>query len=190
MCKYLDIALQHASDKVLGNMRRHITAAETEKLLERIRREVPGIHIRTTLMTGFPGEGPEEFAELLDFVRRQRFERMGAFAYCEEDDTWAARNLSDDVPQEVKQERLDKLMALQEEIAAELSQEKVGQQMRVICDSVNDDYFVCRSEFDSPEVDPEVLVPRDCGMELVPGRFYNVKITEAMPFELIAQPCS
>ena len=190
VCKYLDIALQHASDKVLGNMRRHITAAETEKLLERIRREVPGIHIRTTLMTGFPGEGPEEFAELLDFVRRQRFERMGAFAYCEEDDTWAARNLSDDVPQEVKQERLDKLMALQEEIAAELSQEKVGQQMRVICDSVNDDYFVCRSEFDSPEVDPEVLVPRDCGMELVPGRFYNVKITEAMPFELIAQPCS
>lgn len=190
VCKYLDIALQHASDKVLSNMRRHITLAETEQLLDRIRREVPGIHIRTTLMVGFPGEGESEFNELMNFVSRQRFERMGAFAYCEEEDTWAAQNLPDVIPQDVKQHRLDTLMALQEEIACELNQQKVGQVMRVVCDSLTEDYYVCRSEFDSPEVDPEVLIPRSCGRDIKPGEFVNVKITRAMPFELIAQPCS
>lgn len=189
VCKYLDIALQHASDKVLANMRRHITKAETEALLARIRAEVPGIHIRTTLMVGFPGEGDAEFAELMQFVEEQRFDRMGAFAYCEEDDTYAAKNFADDIPSEVKQERLDQLMSLQEEIAIELNSAKVGTEMRVICDSVGEEYFVCRSQYDSPEVDPEVLVSKDCGMELEPGKFYNVKITEAMPFELIAEPC-
>ena len=186
VCKYLDIALQHVSDNVLSNMRRHITGAETRRLLERIRAEVPGIHIRTTLMVGFPGEGEEEFNELLDFVREQRFERMGAFAYCEEDDTYAARNFADNIPDEVKQRRLDKLMALQEEISQEIQDSKVGRTMTVVCDSVGPEFFVCRSEFDSPEVDPEVLVPRTEGTEMVPGKFYQVTITSALPFELMA----
>ena len=160
VCKYLDIALQHVSDNVLSNMRRHITGDETRQLLDRIRREVPGIHIRTTLMTGYPGEGEKEFGELMDFVREQRFERMGAFAYCEEEDTYAARNLRDEVPQEVKEERLDRLMELQEQISLELQEQKIGRTLRVVCDSEDEEFYVCRSEFDSPEVDPEILVPK------------------------------
>lgn len=190
ICKYLDIALQHASDKVLLNMRRHITKAETEALIARIRREVPGIHLRTTLMVGFPGEGEREFAELMDFVKEQRFERMGAFAYSEEDDTYAAKHYKDSIPQEVKQQRLDELMALQEAIATDQSEAKVGMQMRVICDGENGEYYVCRSQFDSPEVDPEVLVPKDStDIVMCPGDFYNVTITKALPFELIAKVC-
>lgn len=190
ICKYLDIALQHASDTVLANMRRHITKAETETLLARIRSEVPGIHLRTTLMVGFPGEGEKEFAELMDFVKEQRFERMGAFAYSEEDDTYAAKNYKDSIPQDVKQQRLDSLMALQEEIATAHNETKTGMQMRVICDSENDEFYVCRSQFDSPEVDPEVLVPKaDTDIVLRPGMFYNVTITKALPFELIAKVC-
>lgn len=187
VCAYLDIALQHASDKVLANMRRHITRRETEQLLDEIRAKVPGIHIRTTLMTGFPGEGPEEFEELMDFVRRQRFERMGAFAYCEEEDTYGAQHYADDIPAEVKQERLDRLMALQEEISLEIQQEKVGKTVEVVIDAEEDDYYIGRTQWDSPEVDPQVLVEKT--RELIPGRYYNVEITEALPFELIAHPC-
>lgn len=187
VCAYLDIALQHASDKVLANMRRHITRRETEQLLDEIRAKVPGIHIRTTLMTGFPGEGSEEFEELMDFVRRQRFERMGAFAYCEEEDTYGAQHFADDIPAEVKQERLDRLMALQEEISLEIQQEKVGKTVEVVIDAEEDDYYIGRTQWDSPEVDPQVLVEKT--RELIPGRYYNVEITEALPFELIARPC-
>jgi ribosomal protein S12 methylthiotransferase len=186
VCKYLDIALQHSSDVVLKNMRRHINGQETRELLARIRREVPGIHIRTTLMVGFPGEEEKEFEELKQFVLEQKFERMGAFAYCSEDDTYAANNFEDSISEEVKQQRLDEIMALQEEVALESNQSKVGQTLQVICDSENDDYYVCRSQYDSPEVDPEVLV-RKIGHELKKGEFYNVKIVDAMPFELIAE---
>lgn len=184
VCRYLDIALQHAADPVLSNMRRHITADETRQLLDEIRRRCPGIHIRTTLMVGFPGEGEREFEQLLDFVGEQRFERMGAFAYCEEEDTYGARHFTDDIPAEVKQQRLDRLMALQEEISAEIQQQKVGTTMRVIVDRREGKYYVCRSEFDSPEVDPVVLVETD--RQLKPGEMTDVRIVEALPFELIA----
>ena len=186
VCTYLDIALQHISDNVLNNMRRHISANETRSLLDEMRRKVPGIHIRTTLMVGFPGETDEDFNELLDFVKEQRFERMGAFAYCEEDDTFAARNYTDNVPEDVKQERLDRLMALQEEISMEIQQEKVGKTLEVVIDREEDDFYIARTQWDSPEVDPEVLVKKT--RELQPGMFCNVIITEAMPFELIAIP--
>lgn len=186
VCKYLDIALQHCADTVLTNMRRHITGAETRSLLAEIRRRVPGIHIRTTLMVGFPGEGDDEFAELLDFVREQRFERMGAFAYCEEEDTFGARNFEDSIPQEVKDERLSQLMELQEKISLEIQEEKVGSVMRVVIDREEPEFYVGRTEFDSPEVDPEVLVSKIFRLEK--GRTYNVKITSALPFELMAEP--
>lgn len=184
VCKYLDIALQHIDDTVLKNMNRHITAEGTRELLARIRKEVPGIHIRTTLMTGFPGETDEAFKRLLDFVKEQKFERMGAFAYCEEDDTAAARNFSDNIPAEVKQERLDRIMALQEEISLEHNEANVGSIMQVVVDGEDDDYYICRSQFDSPEVDPEVLVRK--GRPLGIGKMYNVKIVEALPYDLIA----
>jgi len=183
VCSYLDIALQHISDNVLTNMRRHITGAETRTLLAEMRQRVPDLHIRTTLMVGFPGETEEDFEELLRFVKEQRFERMGAFAYCEEDDTFAARNYVDDVPQNVKQQRLDRLMALQEEISMELQQEKVGKTFEVVIDREEDEFYVGRTQWDSPEVDPEVLVRKDT--VLSPGDFCRVRITEAMPFELI-----
>lgn len=185
VCKYLDIALQHIADPVLTNMRRHITAEETRRLLAEMRRRVPGLHLRTTLMVGFPGEGDEEFEQLLEFVKEQRFERMGAFAYSEEDDTWAARNLDDNIPEDVKQGRLDRLMALQQEIALELQQEKVGKTLKVMIDREEDDYWVGRTQWDSPEVDPEVLVKKEPGIEA--GEFYDVDITEALPFELIGE---
>ncbi len=186
VCRYLDIALQHIADPVLTNMRRHITAEETRRLLAEIRRRVPGIHIRTTLMVGFPGEGEKEFEELLEFVRQQRFERMGAFAYCEEDDTYAARTYSDAIPQEVKEERLALLMALQEEIALEINQTKVGQILEVVIDTEEDDYYVGRSQYDSPEVDPEVLIEKTRNLKV--GEWLNVKVTDALPFELMATP--
>lgn len=186
VCKYLDVALQHVSDKVLANMRRHITGAETRAFLERLRREVPGIHIRTTLMVGFPGEGDDEFDELLDFVAEQRFERMGAFAYCEEDDTYGAKHFKDDIPEEVKQARLDRLMDLQREIADEISRSKIGSCQRVIIDSETDDYYVGRTEFDSPEVDPEVLVEKT--RKLSVGDMVDVEITGADTFELYGRP--
>ena len=186
VCKYLDIALQHISDHVLTNMRRHISADETRRLLAEIRRRVPGIHIRTTLMVGFPGEEEADFEELMDFVREQRFERMGAFAYCEEEGTFAANNLPDLIPEDVKQERLSRLMALQEEISLEIQQEKKGKEMDVIIDSEEEDYYVGRTEFDSPEVDPEVLVKKT--RDLNTGDIVKVRITETLPFELIGEP--
>lgn len=185
VCKYLDIALQHSSDTILTNMRRHITCAETEALLDTIRTKVPGIHIRTTLMVGFPGEGEVEFQELLAFVEKQRFERMGAFAYCEEEDTFGAIHFEDEIPESVKQERLDRLMALQEKIAFDQQQCKIGQHFKVIVDREDPEFYIGRTEFDSPEVDPEVLI--DKNKKLVIGEFYNVEIVEALPFELIAK---
>ena len=183
VCSYLDIPLQHISDKVLTNMRRHISRQETLDLLDRLRREVPGIHIRTTLMVGFPGEGEKEFDELIDFTRQARFERMGAFAYSEEAGTWAANNLSDDIPQQVKQDRLQQLMALQEEISMDIQQQKVGQRFRVIVDREDEDYYVGRTQWDSPEVDPEVLIQKDVPLTI--GDFAQVHIDQALPFELI-----
>jgi ribosomal protein S12 methylthiotransferase len=187
VCNYLDIALQHISDKVLSNMRRHFTRQETLELLSRLRREVPGIHIRTTLMVGFPGEGEKEFEELMDFVREARFERMGAFAYSEEAGTWAAEHLNDDIPEEVKQERLQQLMALQEDISLEIQEQKVGHTLRVIVDREEEDYYIGRTQWDSPEVDPEVLITKNT--PLIIGDFSQVRITQAMPFELIADVC-
>lgn len=186
VCKYMDIALQHISDNVLNNMRRHITGKQTRELLKTMREKVPGIHIRTTLMVGFPGETEEDFRELMDFVKEARFERMGAFAYCEEEDTFAAKNLADDVDENTKQRRLDKLMELQEQISAEIQESKVGSVMRVIIDGMEGDMYVGRTEFDSPEVDPVVLIKSET--PLTTGCFYNVKITSAMPFELMAEP--
>ena len=185
VCNYLDIALQHISDKVLTNMRRHITRQETLDLLARMRREVPGIHIRTTLMVGFPGEGEQEFEELMDFVREARFERMGAFAYSEEAGTWAAQHLDDNTPDEVKQERLQRLMALQEGISLDIQQQKVGHTLRVIVDREEEDYYVGRTQWDSPEVDPEVLITKG-DTPLTIGQFAQVRIQQALPFELIA----
>lgn len=185
VCKYLDIALQHVSDKVLENMRRHISKEETLNLIKTIRERVPGIKLRTTLMTGFPGEGEKEFEELLEFVGTQRFERMGAFAYCEEDDTFAARHLADDIPAEIKQERLDRLMQLQQEIALQHNEEMVGQTFEVLIDRIEGDTAIGRTQYDSPEVDPEVIVNSP---GLKPGDFVRVKITEALPFELIGTP--
>ncbi|PWL63264.1 MAG: 30S ribosomal protein S12 methylthiotransferase RimO [Bacteroidales bacterium] len=185
VCKYLDIALQHISDNVLTNMRRHITGEQTRELLAEIRRRVPGIHIRTTLMTGFPGEGEKEFEELKEFVREQRFERMGAFAYCEEEDTYGAKHFSDDIPDEVKQQRLSEIMDMQAEIAARLNEAKIGTTVRVIVDREEDDYYVGRTEWDSPEVDQEVLIKKSRKLEK--GEFYDVRIVDSQFFDLIAE---
>lgn len=182
VCNYLDIALQHISDNVLERMQRHITKQETYDLIETMRREVPGICLRTTLMVGFPGETDEDFHELLDFVRWARFERMGAFAYSEEDGTPSAKLYEDNVPDDVKQHRLDKLMRLQQNISAEIEAEKVGKVMRVIIDRQEGAYYVGRTEFCSPEVDPEVLIP--VNERLTVGQFYDVKITDSEEFDI------
>lgn len=185
VCNYLDIALQHINNDVLKNMRRHITKEETLALIHTIREKVPGIHIRTTLMVGFPGETEDAFNELKEFVREAKFERMGAFAYCEEDDTYAAKNFSDSIPQEVKESRLEEIMTIQEDVALESNQSKIGKTMTVVIDREEPDYFVGRTEFDSPEVDPEVLIDKDD--RLTVGNFYDVEITDALPFELMAK---
>lgn len=185
VCNYLDIALQHINNDVLKNMRRHITKEETLALIRTIREKVPGIHIRTTLMVGFPGETEDAFNELKEFVREAKFERMGAFAYCEEDDTYAAKNFSDSIPQEVKESRLEEIMTIQEDVALESNQSKIGKTLTVVIDREEPDYFVGRTEFDSPEVDPEVLIDKDD--QLTVGNFYDVEITEALPFELMAK---
>ena len=184
VCRYLDIALQHISDHMLSRMQRHFTKQETYELIERMRREVPGIHLRTTLMVGFPGETDEDFQELLAFTRWARFERMGAFAYSEEDGTYSADHYADDVPQEVKQQRLDKLMRVQQNISAEIEAAKIGQTLRVIIDRQEGDWYVGRSEFCSPEVDPEVLIPGN--EDLTIGAFYEVRVTDAEEFDLYA----
>lgn len=185
VCNYLDIALQHINNDVLKNMRRHITKEETLALIRTIREKVPGIHIRTTLMVGFPGETEDAFNELKEFVREAKFERMGAFAYCEEDDTYAAKNFSDSIPQEVKESRLEEIMTIQEDVALESNQSKIGKTMTVVIDREEPDYFVGRTEFDSPEVDPEVLIDKDD--RLTVGNFYDIEITDALPFELMAR---
>ena len=183
VCKYLDIALQHISDSVLSRMQRHVTKAETYELVERLRREVPGIHIRTTLMVGFPGETEEDFEELKTFVKWARFERMGAFAYSEEEGTYSEQHYDDDVAEEVKQRRLDQLMRIQQHISAELEAEKVGKTFQVVIDRQEGDYYVGRTEFCSPEVDPEVLIPVE-ERELEIGAFYDVLITDSEEFDL------
>ena len=183
VCKYLDIALQHISDNMLSRMQRHVTKAETYELVERLRREVPGIHIRTTLMVGFPGETEEDFEELKAFVKWARFERMGAFAYSEEEGTYSEQHYEDDVPEGVKQRRLDQLMRIQQHISEELEAEKVGKTLKVIIDRQEGDYYVGRTEFCSPEVDPEVLIPV-AERELTVGMFYDVLITDSAEFDL------
>ena len=186
ICKYMDIALQHISDNMLTRMRRNVSKSETYDLIEKFRREVPGIHIRTTLMVGFPGETEEDFEELKEFVQKARFDRMGAFAYSEEEGTYAAQTYEDSIPHEVKQARLDELMALQQEISAELSGAKIGQEFKVIIDRKEGDYYIGRTQFDSPEVDPEVLIKAD-GKRLFSGRFYRVRITNADDFDLFGE---
>ena len=183
VCKYLDIALQHISDNMLSRMQRHVTKAETYELVERLRREVPGIHIRTTLMVGFPGETEEDFEELKAFVKWARFERMGAFAYSEEEGTYSEQHYEDDVPENVKQRRLDQLMRIQQHISAELEAEKVGKTFRVIIDRREGAYYVGRTEFCSPEVDPEVLIPVS-ERSLTIGEFYDVSMTDSEEFDL------
>ena len=194
VCRYLDVALQHISDNVLARMHRNITRQETMDFIERLRREVPGIHLRTTMMVGFPGETEEDFRELVDFVKWARFERLGAFAYSEEDGTYAAEHYEDDVPDDVKQQRLDKLMRVQQNISAEIEAAKVGTTMPVIIDRTEGDYYVGRTEFCSPEVDPEVLIRRDVnGSErdgapaLEIGNIYEVRITDSEEFDLYGE---
>ncbi len=184
VCNYLDIALQHISDNVLERMQRHITKAETIDLIRTMRCEVPNICIRTTLMIGFPGETEEDFNELLEFVRQVRFDRMGAFAYSEEEGTYAAQHYEDDVPENVKEERLEKLMLLQQDIATELSEEKIGSVQKVIIDRQEGEYYIGRTEADSPEVDCEVLIKRSADEPIVIGDFYNVKIIDSEEFDL------
>lgn len=185
VCKYLDVALQHISDHMLTRMRRNVTKEQTLDFVKSIREKVPGIHIRTTLMVGFPGETEEDFKELMDFVRWARFERMGAFAYSHEEGTYGAKHYKDDVPEDVKQRRLNELMALQQDISAEIEAEKVGKTLKVIIDRKEGDYYVGRSEFCSPDVDPEVLIK--AGKRLRVGNFYNVFITDSDEFDLYGE---
>ncbi|MBR5533141.1 MAG: 30S ribosomal protein S12 methylthiotransferase RimO [Bacteroidales bacterium] len=182
VCKYLDIALQHISDNMLSRMHRNVTKQQTYSLIEQIRKEVPDIHLRTTLMVGFPGETEEDFNELMEFVKFARFERMGAFTYSEEEGTYSAENYIDDIPENVKQNRLDRLMALQAEVSADVNTQKEGMVMKVIIDREETDYYIGRTEFDSPEVDPEVLISKE--KPLVAGEFYNVKINSSSNYEL------
>lgn len=182
VCKYMDIALQHISDNMLKLMRRNISKEQTYDLIRRMREEVPGIHLRTTLMVGHPGETEQDYQELVDFTKEIRFERMGAFAYSHEEGTYAFKNYKDEIPEDVKQDRLDYLMRIQERISADVNNSKIGNTYKVILDREEDDFYIGRTEYDSPEVDPEVLITKD--RELVPGNFYNVEIEDAQPFEI------
>lgn len=186
VCRYMDIALQHISDNMLLKMRRNVTKEQTYQLIEDFRREVPGIHLRTTLMVGHPGETEADFEEVKEFVRQVRFDRMGAFAYSEEEGTYAAAHYEDNIPPEVKQARLDELMEIQRGISAELSAAKIGQRMKVIIDRLEGDYYVGRTEFDSPEVDPEVLIEKQ-GANLTIGQFYDVEIVDSDDFDLFGR---
>ena len=187
VCKYLDVALQHISTPVLNNMRRHVTKEDTYAFVEMLRREVPGIHLRTTLMVGHPGEDENAFNDLMDFVRWARFERMGAFAYSPEMGTYSAEQLTDDIPDELKQERLSRVMRLQQRISSEIQEKKVGSDMKVIIDRIEGDYYVGRTEFDSPEVDPEVLINMKKNPQLTIGDFYLCHILSADDFDLYAE---
>lgn len=184
VCKYLDIALQHVSSKILKKMLRHVTKEDTYALIEKMRREVPGICLRTTMMVGFPGETEKEYEELIEFVKWAKFDRLGAFAYCEEDGTYAAENYRDSVSKKKKQERLDRLMEVQQRISTRLNEAKVGQTFKTIIDRVEGEYYIGRTEFDSPDVDTEVLIPINEG-KIEIGSFYNVKITDATEFDLM-----
>ena len=184
VCKYLDIALQHISDNMLSRMKRNVSKQETYELVEKLRKEVPGICLRTTLMVGFPGETDEDFAELIAFTKWARFERMGAFAYSEEEGTYSEQHYEDDVPEDVKQARLDKLMRIQQNISAEIEAQKVGKTLRVIIDRQEGDWFIGRTEYCSPEVDPEVLIP--ASEQLTIGNFYVARITDSEEFDLYA----
>lgn len=183
VCKYLDLALQHISDPLLKKMHRHITKEETYRLIEKIRAEVPGIHLRTTLLVGHPDEGDHDFEEMKQFVRDVRFERLGAFAYSHEEGTYAYKNYPNNIPDQVKQERLEEIMAIQQEISSEINRQKVGKTLKVMIDKKEEDYFIGRTEFDSPEVDPEVLIPVGTE-EIKVGEFYNVEIVDSSDFEL------
>ncbi len=185
VCKYLDVALQHVSTSVLSRMRRNTTKDETIEFINKLRKEVPGITLRTTLMVGFPGETDEEFQELIDFVKWARFERMGAFAYSEEEGTYGAERYKDDVTQEIKQARLDKLMRVQQNISAELQADMIGKEILVVIDRKEGEWYVGRSQYSSPEIDPEVLLPVN-EKKLIRGHYYNVKITGAEEFDLYA----
>lgn len=186
VCSYLDIALQHISDNMLTTMHRHITKAQTYELIRRIREEVPGIHLRTTMLVGHPGETEQDIEELKEFLRFARFERLGAFAYSHEEGTYAYKHYNDDIPGEVKQARLDDIMRVQQGIAAEINASKIGSTLKVMVDRREDDYFVGRTEFDSPEVDPEVLIPVGTpGVNI--GEFYHAYIADATDFELIVR---
>lgn len=187
VCKYLDIALQHISDHMLTAMRRNTTKEQTYNLIERIRKTVPGIAIRTTLMVGFPGETDDDFKELVEFVKWARFERMGAFTYSEEEGTYSAEHYEDNVPAEVKQVRLDKLMRIQERISAELEAEKIGSKIIVVVDRKEGDYYIGRSEYSSPEVDPEVLIKDDGNADIEIGEFYKATVTGAEEFDVYAK---
>lgn len=182
VCKYMDIALQHISDSMLRKMRRNISKEETYELIRRMREEVPGLHLRTTLMVGHPGETERDFEELVEFVKTVRFERMGAFAYSHEEGTYSYNHYEDDVDPEVKQERLDYLMRVQEGISAEINSSKIGKTLNVIIDREEDDFYIGRTEFDSPEVDPEILISKKQALTL--GEFYQVQIKEAQAFDL------
>ena len=186
VCKYLDIALQHVSTKILKKMQRHVTKEDTYALIEKMRREVPGICIRTTMMVGFPGETDKDFEELMDFVKWAKFDRLGAFAYSEEDGTYAAENYRDNVSKKKKQERLDRLMEVQQRISTRLNDEKVGKVFKTIIDRVEGDYYIGRTEFDSPDVDTEVLIHTGEG-EMKIGEFYDVLITDATEFDLMGR---
>lgn len=185
VCKYLDIALQHVSDNMLSKMRRNISKDETYNLMKRIREEVPGVHLRTTLMVGHPGETKKDFEELLQFVSDMRFERMGAFPYSHEDGTYAYEHYKDSISDAVKQERMDQLMSKQEKIAFETNAEKVDRTLKVIIDKEESDYYIGRTEYDSPEVDPEVLIKKNKMLNI--GEFYNVKITDTQSFDLYGE---
>lgn len=188
VCKYLDIALQHVSTKILKKMLRPVTKEQTYELVEKLRSEVPGICLRTTMMVGFPGETDKDFEELLEFVKWARFDRLGAFAYSEEDDTYAANNYKDRISKKKKQERLDALMSVQQRISTQLNYEKVGKIFKVIIDRIEGDYYVGRTEYDSPDVDTEVLVST-ASAELSIGSFYNVEIIDATEFDLMGKLC-
>ena len=185
VARYLDIALQHCSDHILKLMRRNTTKTETIELIRRIRAEVPGIHLRTTMLVGHPGETDEDFEELKSFVREMRFERLGVFPYSHEEDTYAGEKYEDSIPVEVKQARADELMAIQQQISAEINAAKIGQSLKVVIDRLEGDYYIGRTEFDSPEVDGEVLVSKNNQLKI--GYYYQVKITSSEDFDLYGE---
>ena len=186
VCKYLDIPLQHISDRVLDNMHRHIDSARTRALINKLREKVPGVVLRTTMIVGHPGEGVKEFGELMDFVREARFERLGAFAYSEEEGTWGAGHLKDDVPEEEKRRRLEELMSVQADISLNYNRSRVGSTVRVLVDDIVNGTLVCRSEGESPEVDGEILVSTTKADEAIIGSYIDVRITGADEYDLTA----